>query len=168
MSIEVSLTSQSDFHARTFKIYLECIETYWQSGGKGGNVQRTAAIAQEVETLMEGPMVSAGYNGQWQHTMNVPEGAIPTTRGKTADIRWQARASLDVPMGRDIELFKTVDVFPQASISSSGLGGSTLTEVFWEGSLLLSLSSGVMLAGEYLEGTLQVNMTRNLRNYLKT
>lgn len=159
VSITASFAPQEDFRVRAWIIGLQCIETYMTTGGgkHSYNVETTQNLFQVWDRFLENTDAKAGFFYREQVYLTIPDPAVPSTVGKTANIRWQVIAKVDVPRARDFTRIQTLEVFNDKAPMPEGVSSPTPAR-FSGGELFFELASHRIGARQFLEGTLHAEL----------
>lgn len=133
---------------------LVCTETYFVDwAGQGEPNKHHHVLWRSATPFVTETQVHEGLAYGGTFIFEVPADATPTASGEVAEIRWTVQASVDVTRARDLHHSRNVNVFtPVPNPTPPTLA----EEVFGQGTMSLSLSSGTVCAGERLHGQFSV------------
>ncbi len=109
LPVEIRVTPREEITPRALRAELVGEETFYvrqTSRDSKGNtttriMKKTGTIASINATLAEQPVLHTGVAQRWNTSMQIPDEAPPTCRGKLVNIQWKIKAVLDVPKRPD-------------------------------------------------------------------
>ena len=170
VNVEVTVSAEENFSIRSGSVELICTEVYWQMvhTGKSVHAQRSKHKLLKVkEQFVNNTKFSLGTYIKKQVNLVIPDGLPPTVIGKTVNIGWQLKASLNVIKMRDIHeqielavqpIATAIPVFGESYSDPSNKASSSSDE----GELTLFLKSELGTGGETLRGSLEFRVGKDI------
>jgi hypothetical protein len=170
VNVEITVSSMESFTVRSRTVELSCTEVYWQivSTGKSTYHQkRRHKLLKVKEPFLGSTDFTLGMSTRELVKFTIPEDLPPTVCGKTVNISWQLKASLDVVNKRDIQAKHELNVSPiaiaVAVMEDSYLDFPNKTKASSDnGELIMALASKSGIGGGTLRGSLEAIMKKTM------
>jgi hypothetical protein len=164
---DIRVIAEEEIEAREIRAEMVGEEAYYVTethrDSKGHvhtrTVERTNTFTGMVQTIAGQPALHNGTDQKWNSSMQLPQDAPPTSRGKVVNIRWTFKAVLDVPKKGDLSQEKPLNVFSHSR--SSEISIAPAQKSFGEVTLSL-LVPPAAVASYPLKGQLTLNVKENL------
>ena len=168
--VKITVSPQERFSVRLGVLGLTCTEVYWQivSTGKSTYHQKRKNKLFEVEEqFLDATNFVLGMLDKRAVDLILPEGLPPKVIGKTVNISWQLKVSLDIVKMRDINEKRELRVLPiTVGIPMPELHNRKLSNKITaysdDGELILSLSSIFGTSGETIKGSLEAKTKKDI------
>ena len=176
VKVKLRLTPQENFHIRSGTIELTCTEVYWKvvtyyTHSKYGSTMHrrnqpcTNRLVQQKKRFLDITDASNGMSLSQDVSFDIPNNALPSIDGNTANITWELKAKLDIAKLRDVHANQVVMVrpFPLAiPVDESGhiAGSSVVNRSYDACDLSLTLDTGSIGAGESLRGAFETQVKK--------
>ncbi len=168
LDVSVSISTGKGFEVREAVARLRCIETYWKMEYDAGSKstrkkkKRRNLVDAPTEFISNGK-VDDGVGHRQTLKLKLPEDAPPTVEGKSANIAWTARVSIDVPGARDLHSDEPFTVLPLQSPEATSDDPESIVATSSNDELGISLQIPDRLwkPGDAIDGELQVSVSKD-------
>ena len=156
--VRITLVPSANYQVRQGRLALVCTEVYY-SASDDGYSRSTNELVRWTESFLENTEVAQGIPYRGDHSFPLPSVTWPTAHGENVDISWHVEASIDIAGTSDIHSRQPVVVLsPYQHPPTQAIADRTYPEC----DLSFSVSPIYVRTGEVLEGSMQVQMRRNL------
>lgn len=155
LDVEVSLQPRREIKARQVRVELIGKEVVYQSGE--GGTSRVVNKFTRLRNVLQGECIlHKGIRQRWTTSIQVPDTAPPSCKGKITEVNWVMRAIVDIPWRRDLAQESPVEVLttPLAHVDK-GVADRT----FRECALGLEFPKQILTGEEQIQGKLRLTVT---------
>jgi hypothetical protein len=166
----VRVSAKESFSIRSGSVEFACTEVYWQivhTGKSTHQQKRKHKLFKIKEMFIGNTNFTMGTSIKKSVKLIIPDGLPSTVSGKTVNINWQLKASLDIIKMRDITKKLELIVLPIATAIPVFEGiypgpSNKASSSSEEGKLILSLESEFANGGENLHGSFETKVERDI------